>query len=262
MDNKDKYLHKNDKNDINDNNKKINILINEFIVKINDIDKIHNTLYNKLKFIDLLIDNLIDYCVKKKIFYYIENKISYTNIVNNFKTHLITFIKNLVDPNDNIVNKYINKINNDNLTNNWDNVSDINSILFKNFKNLNESFDKNVSFKESNITITNYDHEFDGFEYNYSNIKDGTINDNLIKLSEDFDNNDNDNNVDFNNDTDFNNYNDDNNYNLNINNNLPLYIKLLVNQNKYVLEFIDKLSFMCKILCDPEKKYKKSNPFD
>lgn len=237
MDNKDKYSHKLDKNSVEN-------LVNEFIKKICDSDKTHNTLENKLKYIDVLIDNLIDYCIKKKIFYYIENKISYSNIINHFKTHLIKFIKNLVDPNDTIINKYLNQVKilneSDTSNNNWDNVSDINSIMFKNFKNLNESFEKNVSFKSSEISITNYEEPFDRFEYNYSN-KDETINNNLIKMAEDYENTNNNNNS---------------------NNNLALYIKLLINQNKYILEFIDKLTFMCKILTDPEKKYKKSNPFE
>ena len=218
------------------NGDKIEDLINFFIKQIYELDESKKTLDEKISNIDNLINHLIDYCIKKKIFYYVENKISYNNIVCNFKYHLIKFIKNLVDPFDNIISKYI--INDTNLTN-WDNISDINSLMFKNFKNLNESFEKNVSFKDS-IQINNYDDGYDGFEFN---IKPNSINNNLINFVE------NNEEIIENNDKD------------NIKN-LSLFIKILVNQNKYLVEFIDKLIFMCKILSDIDIKYKKVNPYD
>lgn len=225
---------------------KSNFMVNEFIKKIYDLDKSKNTLEKKITSIDNLLNNLIDYCIKKKIFYFVENKISYSNITINFKFHLIKFIKNLIDPSDNIIKKYIgsNTINDDASNNtkkynnpNWDNVSDINSLMFKNFKQLNESFEKNVSFQD-NLQITNYDDGDDGFE---CNIKSSNINSNLLKIGNSPD-------EDINNELDI--------------KNLSLYIKILVNQNKYLVEFIDKLTQMCKILSDTEIKYKKSNPFD
>jgi hypothetical protein len=225
---------------------KSNFMVNEFIKKIYDLDKSKNTLEEKITSIDNLLNNLIDYCIKKKIFYFVENKISYSNITINFKFHLIKFIKNLIDPSDNIIKKYIgsNTINNDTSNNtkkynnpNWDNVSDINSLMFKNFKQLNESFEKNVSFQD-NFQITNYDDGDDGFE---CNIKSSNINSNLLNIANSQD-------EDINNELDI--------------KNLSLYIKILVNQNKYLVEFIDKLTQMCKILSDTEIKYKKSNPFD
>ena len=225
---------------------KSNFMVNEFIKKIYDLDKSKNTLEEKITSIDNLLNNLIDYCIKKKIFYFVENKISYSNITINFKFHLIKFIKNLIDPSDNIIKKYIgsNTINDDTSNNtkkynnpNWDNVSDINSLMFKNFKQLNESFEKNVSFQD-NFQITNYDDGDDGFE---CNIKSSNINSNLLKIANSQDG-------DINNELDI--------------KNLSLYIKILVNQNKYLVEFIDKLTQMCKILSDTEIKYKKSNPFD
>lgn len=217
--------------------KSIDKIVNEYIKKICEFDNSEITFDVKLKNITTLTDNLIDYCIKKKIFYFIENKISYTLIVQNFKSHLVKFIKDLVDPNDNIINKYIINTQDDNLSigkNGWDNFSDINSIMFKNFKNLNESFEKNVSFN-SKIEITNYDEGYNGFE----------LNKNEFKQNESTHNNEsflNDKNID--------------------NKILPIYIKLLLNQNKFLVEFTDKLIFMCNILSEPDYKYKKLNPYN
>lgn len=216
---------------------KIENIVNLFIKQILDLDSLKKSLDDKLKHIDILINNLIDYCIKKKIFYFVENKISYTNITENFKIHLIIFIKNLIDPSNTIIDKYIlsnfnqnnclNFSSVSNFNNNWDNVSDVNSIMFKNFKHLNETFEKNVSFDE------NLNKDLNSIN-NYDNL-------NLIN----------------------------NNTNLYINNesyidanNLSIYIKILINQNKYIVEFTDKLLVMCKIISDPDIKYKKSNPYD
>lgn len=229
------------KNKIIDLNKTEN-LVNEFVAKIYDLDKSKKSLEEKISTIDILMDNLIDFCIKKKIFFYVENKISYTNITTNFKIYLAKFIKKLIDPSGNMIDKYImNDFDfgtNLNSNNNWDNVSDVNSLMFKNFKKLNESFEKNVSFKdEDNLQMTNYDAGFDGFEYN---IKPSTINKNLLNIVQD----------DFikNEEVDI--------------KNLSLYIKILINQNKYLVEFVEKLTKMCNIISDSEIKYKKSNPFD
>ena len=229
------------KNKVIDFNKTEN-LVNEFVTKIFDLDKSKKSLEEKISAIDILIDNLIDFCIKKKIFFYVENKISYTNITQNFKIYLVKFIKKLIDPSGNMINKYI--INNSdfgsniNSNNDWDNVSDINSLMFKNFKKLNESFEKNVSFKDNdNLQITNYDDGYDGFEYN---TKSSTINTNLLNSVQ----------------------NDDTEDIISDVKNLSLYIKILINQNKYLIEFVEKLTKMCNIISNPEIKYKKSNPFD
>ena len=229
------------KNKVIDFNKTEN-LVNEFVTKIFDLDKSKKSLEEKISAIDILIDNLIDFCIKKKIFFYVENKISYTNITQNFKIYLVKFIKKLIDPSGNMINKYI--INNSdfgsniNSNNDWDNVSDINSLMFKNFKKLNESFEKNVSFKDNdNLQITNYDDGYDGFEYN---TKSSTINTNLLNSVQ----------------------NDDTEDIISDVKNLSLYIKILINQNKYLVEFVEKLTKMCNIISNPEIKYKKSNPFD
>lgn len=211
-----------DKNIVKKNNiKTMDKVVNEYVKKICEFDNLNKTFDEKLKNITILTDNLIDYCIKKKILYFIENKISYTSIIQNFKSHLTKFIKDLVDPSDNIITKYIINTQDDNMSMGkmgWDNVSDLNSIMFKNFKNLNEPFDKNVSFG-TQIQITNYDEGYDGFELN-NNDKDS---DKKI---------------------------------------LPIYIKLLVNQNKYLIEFIDKLILMCNILSEQDIKYKKNNPYN
>jgi hypothetical protein len=168
---------------------------------------------------------------KKKILYFIENKISYTSIVVNFKSYLSKFIRDLVDPNNDIINKYIINIQDDNISMGkmgWDNVSDLNSIMFNNFKNLNEPFEKNVSFG-NDLEITNYDEGFDGFKLNDNSNK-HILNNEDINISDD--------------------------------KILPIYIKLLINQNKYLIEFTDKLSYMCSILSERDIKYKKHNPYN
>ena len=132
MNNKDKF-----------NINKLENIIDNYIKEIYQLDKSHKTLENKLTIIDNLTNNLIDYCIKKKIFFYVYNNITNPSIINNFKIHLVKFIKKLVDPSDNIISKYI--IINENDSNksgslnnsNWDNISDVNSLIFKNFKKLN-----------------------------------------------------------------------------------------------------------------------------
>lgn len=209
---------------MNLNNYKIEDVTDNFIKQILELDKSKKTLEDKVIGIDLLIINLIDFCIKQKIFYYVENKISYNNIIYNFKFYLVSFIKNLIDPSNNIINKYIDN------NSNWDNISDINSLMFKNFKNLNETFEKNVSFNDFDLQ-NDYDQD-DGFELNY---KSGS---NLQK-------------------------NDSNSFNNKDEiNKLSLYVKILINQNKYLIEFTSKLNDMCKILSVQDIKYKKNNTYD
>lgn len=233
-----------DKNIVKKNTTKtLDKIINEYVKKICEFDNLNKTFDEKFKNITILTDNLIDYCIKKKILYFIENKISYTCIVQNFKSHLSKFVRDLVDPNDDIINKYVINTQDDNISMGkmgWDNVSDINSIMFNNFKNLNETFEKNVSFgSEINITnITNYDESYEGFQLNTAN--------DICKLNE-LTNCDDETVI------------DDKNIDNKI---LPIYIKLLINQNKYIIEFTDKLISMCYILSDCDIKYKKLNPYN
>lgn len=246
------------------NTKTIDKIINEYIKKICEFDNLNKSFDEKLKNITILTDNLIDYCIKKKILYFIEHKISYTSLVQNFKSYLAKFIKNLVDPNDMIINKYVINTHDDNISMGkmgWDNVSDINSIMFNNFKNLNESFEKNVSFG-SQIEITNYDECFQGFELN-TNINYNTNNDtnnDIYKLNElaNYNQNITDENI-IDNDRIDDNIMDDKDINNKI---LPIYIKLLINQNKYLVEFTHKLISMCNILSENDIKYKKINPYN
>lgn len=212
-------------------NKTMNKIINEYVKKICEFDNLNKTFDEKLINITTLTDNLIDYCIKKKILFFIENKISYTSIVKNFKLHLTKFIKELVDPNDVILNKYIMNINDDNISMGWDNISDINSIIFKNFKNLNETFEKNVSFGYD-TTITNHNETHVEFNNDIHKLNELT-NDKIVMDDRDIDNKI-----------------------------LPIYIKLLINQNKYLIEFTHKLISMCDILSDNDIKYKKVNPYN
>lgn len=218
--------------------------VNEFIKKIYELDKLNNTLEEKINLIDILVNNLIDFCIKKKIFYFIENKITYTNISTNFKSYLALFLKNLIDPSNNIINDYIMTNYESDLdsksNSNVNNISDINSLILKNYKKIGESSKKNVSFGDE-LQITNYDEicNDNNFEYNdFSKLN------NLCDKS--------DKSAKF---VNLKNKYDDSKY-------LSLYIKILINQNKYLVEFIDKLNQMCKILSDPDIEYNKYCPFD
>ena len=52
------------------------------------------------------------------------------------------------------------------------------------------------------------------------------------------------------------------NFNYEENNKLGLYIRILLSQNNNIIEFIEKLNYMCTILSDPNKKYDIKNPYD
>lgn len=207
-------------------NNDIKILINNFVKKILELDNTHKNLEEKLKIIDDLTNNLIDYCIKKKIFYFIENKIGYNSIITNFKKFLTNYIQILIDPNNTIIKNYLEN------ENNFNNVSDINSLMFQKFKNSNEFDSKNVSFRD-NISLISYEDK-EGFEFNY---KTKSINDNTQNNDKSQDNN------------------------LDIEK-LSLYIKILINKNMYLIEFTEKLYEMCKIISSPEIKYKSKEPFN
>jgi len=223
---------------------KINItsLVDNFIKRILNLENNKSSLEEKVIDINNLLDNLIDYCIKKKIYYYIENKIGYTKIVNNFKSHLITYILNLLNNNSNIISKYIN----DNIE--LDNYSDINSLLFNKFKNnINNhvSFRDNISLienKDNSDTLFNYDDNRGDnyFEFNYENTQNN--------LQEDKINNKQNDNIDIN--------------ELNDKTKLGLYIKILLSQNKYLIEFTDKLIEMCNITMNDNIEYNVNNPYE
>ena len=224
-------------------------IVNKSIKQFYIFDKKTQTFDEIITQFDLIIDNLIDYCIKKKIIYFIENKINYSNITLNFKTHLINFLAKMVDPSGIIISKYIdNKY--------IDKCSDLNSLIFLNFKN--KSFEKTVSFKseqelselseqelpeqelyeEKIYTMKNYNKYNNGFDFNNSNknnSKSNNINQNLLNIA--------------------------NEINIDISN-LSIYIKLLIDQKKYLIEFTNELVRMCKILSDSNIKYLKSSPYD
>ena len=335
---------------------KINILIDNFVKKILEIENSSNNLENKINSINELLNNLLDFCIKKKIYFYIENNIGYNKIINLFKFHLIKFIQKLIDPSDNLVSKYIQKLNE-----NLDNYSDINSLLFKKFKseemnkdndyniitkntnttkNTNKSTNKNINNKSNNkntnndninkskksvsicedIDIIGYDNN-EGFSFNHDNISDNDsfsklfpktfdnvksilVNNKSKKLSkilnsdEDSSSNDsnqadssdksdgtdesdeseeseesNDSKKDKSNESEQDNSNNsdqDKKINNNLdglfdyeqNNKLGLYIKVLLSQNKHIIEFVEKVNYMCKIISDPEIKFNLDNPFE
>jgi hypothetical protein len=200
-----------------------------------EIEKEKSTLEDKVSNIDNLLDNLIDYCIKKKIYYYIEKNIGYSDIINSFKLNLCIFLQKLIDPSNNIINKYIENLEKNE---NFDNYSDINSLLFRKFKsgstnsiikNDTKTSGKNVSFRED-ISLIAYD-DSDGFVYNLKKSESSE--------SEKSEENSNELDPD----------------------RLALYIKILLSQNKNIIEFIEKIRSMCKIISDPEINYNKKNPF-
>lgn len=317
---------------------KINILIDNFLKKILEIENSSSNLENKINSINLLLDNLIDFCIKRKIYFYIENNIGYNKIVNAFKSHLIQYIQKLIDPSDNLVSKYIQKLNE-----NLNNYSDINSLLFRKFKQeteetekikekdekhekhksnkkeKQEKLDKEENNKKKSVSI-NEDYNIigyentEGFGFNYaepldsdnesysklfpktfSNVKSILVdnkNNKPTKLSKllnsDEESNDNSSsstksksktktesetesetdlksnsksNSDSESDNKKNYENADGLFDYEENNKLGLYIKVLLSQNKYLIELIEKLNHMCKTISDPDVFYDKDNPF-
>jgi hypothetical protein len=208
-------------------NNDIKLLINSFIKKILELDGTNKSLEEKLNIIDDLLNNLIDYCIKKKIIYYIEHKIGYNSIITNFKQFLTNYIQKLTDPNNTLIKNYLDD------GNNFDNVSDLNSIMFQKFKNSNEFDTKNVSFRD-NISLISFEDK-EGFEFNYK--------------TKSLKNEDND---------DVNNNFQENSLDIS---KLPLYIKILINKNMYLIEFTEKIFEMCKIISSSEIKYKSKDPY-
>ncbi len=241
------------------NNNKINELIDNFVKKILLIEKESSTLENKVIQIDKLLDNLIDYCIKKKIYYYIEKNIGYSKIIETFKLHLCKFLEKLIDPTGNVIKKYIQKIESENL----ENYSDINSLLFRKFKSeseikssskskskselkskTNSSSNKNVSFRED-ISIIGYD-DSEGFDFNYANInksrkklESGSSTESSSKSSS----------KSFSDESEESTESENSSDSLDTDR-LALYIKILLSQNKYVNEFIEKLRYMCVVITE------------
>ena len=197
---------------------------------------------NDIKEIDILLSDLINYCIKKKILYYIENNISYTQINNLFKKSLCIYLNNLIDPNNNLLNDYI-------ITNNLsiDNLLDLNSLLFKkckeNTKNQKVSFNKHINVinysideksKDSNNdeSIDNNDEESkdNSDEKSDNNSDEESKDNNEEKLVDD--------------EKLLNKCDDEKKYN----SRLLLYIKILVDQDRNIIEFIEKLTNMCYII--------------
>lgn len=241
---------------------KINELVDNFIKKILILEKDSSTLETKVNQIDELLDSLIDYCIKKKIYFYIEKKIGYKQIIQTFKLYLCKFLQKLIDPTNNIISKYIDKLESEN----FDNYSDINSLLFRKFKSglvseskskseyKSESLNKNVSFRED-ISIIGYD-DSEGFDFNYvSNNK------SRKKLQSDSSSTSNNSS---NSDSSSNSNNSSNSQNSDCldKDKLSLYIKILLSQNKNVNEFTEKIRYMCNIISEKGIDCNKSNPFD
>lgn len=303
---------------------KINILIDNFVKKILEIEDSIGNLEQKVNSINELLYNLIDFCIKKKIYFYIENNIGYNKIINSFKHNLIKFIQKLIDPSNNLISKYIQKLNED-----LNNYSDINSLLFRKFKsasidetepelesksepepkpkpepepksnlkNTKSDKKKSVSISDS-INIIGYDDNNDGFEFNsnYFNDNDSysklfpktfldvkTKSTKLSKILNSDDSNDStesdesdksdksdkseqeDNNSLLDKQIDKQIDKQDNSselFDYEENNKLGLYIKVLLSQNKHIVEFVEKLNGMCKIISDPDIKYNPDNPFE
>jgi hypothetical protein len=237
---------------------KIKILIDNFINKIISSKTIN--LEEKNNFIDKLLKNIIDYCIKRNIYFFINNKIKYTTICNLFKENIICFIKNIISTNNNDILDYI-----DNNIENFDNFSDINSLLFNKYKkNDLEDEDKNledkdladdeivmynskVSFRDNISLVTENDNNSNNIKYNVTHMKlNDDTNDN-ININNNINNNDN-----------------INNRSKNINKEITyvLYIQILLSQTDFEKqEFINELNNICKKLCNCKNKDDFSNIF-
>lgn len=278
---------------------RINILIDNFIKKILEIENDSVNLEEKINSINKLLDNLIDFCIKNKIYYYIQNNIGYNQIVNTFKFHLNKFIRKLIDPTDKLVTEYIEKINE-----NLDSYSDINSLLFRKFKahetlEIKESIIKPKEIQEETketkekvkfndeIDIIGYDYGYDygnemKFNYNtidsdneslsklfpktYTNVKTSINSEKKLSQilnSDESEENNNSNELEDNNNSNKSEdiFDPDNTLDYEENNKLSLYIKIMLSQDKHMLEFIEKLNAMCKIISDPEIEYNHTDPY-
>ena len=176
----------------------LNKVIDNFIKKILFLEQKNDiTISTQIKEINVLLSNLIDYCIKQKVSYYIDNEIGYNKINDLFRKSLYKYLKNIVDPDDNI---------------------DTTNLEYKSLKNEienNKNSGTKVSFNNE-VNIIKYD-EFDNEFKNEFNVYDN------IKNSDDDEVN---------------------------NKNLAIYIKIFISKDENVLEFIEKITEMCKIICE------------
>jgi hypothetical protein len=208
---------------------KTKILIDNFIEKIVSINNSTKNLEEKISIVNDLLNNIIDYCIKKNIYFFINNDIKYNTICELFKEYLIIFIKNFFDNNNNKnILEYI-----ENNVENYDNYSSINSLIlheykkeqFENKKNNKVSFRDNISLVTSNNNEDNSDNsnnsENNNIKYNVTHIK---MPDNLSTLS--------------------------------LNTKLGLYIMMLLDQNMIFenSKFLDKLMNLCEELQNFDNK--------
>jgi hypothetical protein len=200
------------------------LLIDSFIEKIVLVSKSSDNLEEKTNSINELLINIIDYCIKKNIYFFIKNKIKYTTINNIFKNNLINYIKDIINDDNSDIIKYIDT------TEDLNNFSDINSLLLNEYKkeeNTKVSFRDNISLVTDN---TNYDKNNSDNSDN-SNNSDNSYNKKKysvkhVKLSDTVSNNN--------------------------QNNLSLHIILLVSQNNSLIidKFKNELLNITENLCN------------
>jgi len=214
---------------------KLKILIENFIEKILLIYKSTKNLDEKMNGINDLLNSIIDYCIKKNIYFFINNNIKYTTICISFREYIIKFIKSIIN-NKNIIDCIEN--NNDN-NDDYDNFSSINSLLLNKYKK-QENINNKVSFRDNISLITDNTNNND-INDNKNNKK---YNVTHVKLPDDPSN-------------------------LSLNYKSSLYIIILLDQNEliensensensntnlFLQNFIDKLEDLCKELCNANDK--------
>jgi len=225
---------------------KLKILIENFIEKILLIYKSTKNLDEKMNEINDLLNSIIDYCIKKNIYFFINNNIKYTIIGILFREYLIKFIKDIINFNNKTIIDYIEN-NNDN-NDDYDNFSSINSLLLNKYKK-QENINNKVSFRDNISLITDNTNNTNNNDNN-DNKNNKKYNVTHVKLPDDPSN-------------------------LSLNYKSSLYIIILLDQNEliensensrnsensensntnlFLQNFIDKLEDLCKELCNANDK--------
>lgn len=107
----------------------LKLIVNNFINKIkNNLEE--ENLQKSFEKINNLIDSLIDLCIKKKISYFIDNKISFTSIKINFKIELENILLEILKNKYSNIETELNNLIQDDFIN-IKNNNEFNEVLYK-----------------------------------------------------------------------------------------------------------------------------------
>lgn len=202
----------------------LKFIVNNFIEKIKNIineEKLQKFFIQTIKF----IDSLIDICIKNKISYFIENNISFTSIIINFKLELENIILEIIKK------KYPN------IEIALNNFFEEDFKIFNNVHNLNEFLQKsNLNIPKNKVTFSNT-----ASEYVFKNEENKKIDKKNIKSIK----------INF----------IDEKKELSIDSKLSILIRILFIDEESIEEFKKKLINICKIINDVEIEYDIMQPY-